>query len=161
MTSSKHWEKGHKGFTARGRRPDAHWPARSPDPDRARERIGRGQCALLGARHPGAGTISSQCWDHLGQIVPSSRLPGNHAVHPAGRIRNFGIRNRAPEIYISSNFLRSKIKKIVYEPIRIVLGKVGGRSPPTLRGRRTPNMVQNGPKLTPQTPDSQPKTCIS
>ena len=39
--------------------------------------------------------------------------------------------------------------------------KVGGRSPPTLRGRGTPDTVQNGPKLTIKIPDSQPKTCIS
>ena len=39
--------------------------------------------------------------------------------------------------------------------------KVGGRSPPTLRGRGTPNMVQNGTNLTIKIPDSQLKLCIS
>ena len=39
--------------------------------------------------------------------------------------------------------------------------KVGGRSPPTLRQRGTPDAVQNGPDLTINIPDSRPKTCIS
>jgi len=52
---------------------------------------------------------------------------------------------------MSSNVLRSKIRKQnVRQLISDVTGKVGGRSPPTLRGRGTPNTVLNCPKPTSQ-----------
>ena len=59
-------------------------------------------------------------------------------VHPAGRIRNFGMRNRAAEINMSSNFLNSKIKNIVYEPTRIVFLESRGAKTPDFDGVGNP-----------------------
>ena len=102
---------------------------------------------------------------HHGWILRVRVIPGN-GLDSFGDLlgtdlRNVALRNRGPETQISSNALRSKIKKIFRKPMPDVPGKVGGRSPPTLRGRGTPNMPRHGPKLTIINPDSQPNTCIS
>ena len=79
------------------------------------------------------------------------RLPHPSVVHPAGRIINFGMRNRDPEIAPKPTFLKVKNQKKAFpgaDP-RFLEGS-GGEAPRLFNSRRSPNMVQNGPETTPK-----------